>query len=187
MGDFAQLPPVLATSLLPGMPLIERSGPVARVMALAGRQTFAQFEDVIRLRRIRRQTGVDAFKESTMRLRDVAITKEDHELWKTHELDTLLGSGPGSASPCPWQGGETLISEAVILVPENAAAGKINGEQLAGRALVHGSPGSASATGVVVRVEAGHNDARGLHKAADDFRQVRRALHLCVGARVMLT
>ena len=80
-----------------------------------------------------------------------------------------------------------MISEAVILVPENAAAGKTNGKQLAGRAPLHGAPGPASATGVVVRVEAGHNDARGLHKAADDFRQVRRALHLCVGARVMLT
>ena len=120
MGDFAQLPPVLASSVLPGMPLIERSGPVARATALAGRQTFAQFEDVIRLRRIHRQKGVDAFKESTMRLRDAAITKEDYELWKTHELDTLQGSAPGSASPCPWQGGDTLISDAVVLVPERS-------------------------------------------------------------------
>ena len=80
MVDFAQLPPVLATSLLPGMPLVEPGGPVARATALAGRQTFAMFEDVIRLRRIRRQKGVDTFKESTMRLRDAAITKEDYEL-----------------------------------------------------------------------------------------------------------
>ena len=80
MGDFAQLPPVLASSVLPGMPLIERSGPVARATALAGRQTCAQFEDVIRLRRIHRQKGVDAFKESTMRLRDAAFTKGDYEL-----------------------------------------------------------------------------------------------------------
>ena len=156
-------------------------------MALAGRQTFAQFEDVIRLRRIHRQNGVDAFKESTMRLRDAAITKEDYELWKTHELDKLWGAGQCSASPCPWQGGGALVSEAVVLVPENAAAGKINGRQLAARALLHGAPGSASASGVVVRIEAGHSDPRGLHKAADDFRQVRGALHLCVGARVMLT
>ena len=80
-----------------------------------------------------------------------------------------------------------MISEAVILVPENAAAGKINGKQLAGRAPLHGAPGPASAAGVVVRIEAGHNDPRGLRKAADEFRQVRGALHLCVGARVMLT
>ena len=155
MGDFAQLPPVLATSLLPGMPLIERSGPVARATALAGRQTFGLFEDVIRLRRIHRQKGVDAFKESTMRLRDAAIIREDYELWKTHELDALLGAGPGSASPCPWEGGDSLASEAVVLVPENAAAGKINGKQLAGRAPLYGAPGSASAAGVVARIEAG--------------------------------
>ena len=77
MGDFAQLPPVLAISVLPGMPMTEGRGAVSRAMALAGRQTFAGFEDVIRLRRIHRQKGVDAFKESTTRLRDAAITHED--------------------------------------------------------------------------------------------------------------
>ena len=100
MGDFAQLPPVLATSVLPGMSMTESRGAVGRAMALAGRQTFAGFEDVIRLRRIHRQQGVDAFKESTMRLRDAAITYEDYKLWKTHEVDALHESVPGSASPC---------------------------------------------------------------------------------------
>ena len=41
MGDFAQLPPVLATSVLPGMSMTESRGAVVRAMALAGRQTFA--------------------------------------------------------------------------------------------------------------------------------------------------
>ena len=49
------------------------------------------------------------------------------------------------------------------------------------------APGAASAEGVVVRAEARHNDPRGLHKTADEFMQVRRALHLRVGARVLLT
>ena len=187
MGDFAQLPPVLATSLLAGMPLVEGGGAAARAVALAGRQTFAKFDDVVRLRRIHRQKGVDAFKESTMRLRDAAITREDYELWKTHELDVLQESGPGSASHCSWEGSENLLREAVVLVPENAAAGKVNGKQLAARAPLHGTAGSSSAAGVVVRIEARHNNPRGKHKPADDFRQVRRALHLCVGARVMLT
>jgi len=88
---------------------------------------------------------------------------------------------------CPWEGGETLAREAIVLVPENAAAGKINGKQLASRAPLHGEPGSASAARVVVRCEARHDDARGDRKGADDFRQVRQATHLCVGARVMLT
>ena len=99
MGDFAQLTPALAASLLPGMPLVEAGGRIARATALAGRQTFATFEDVIRLRRIHRQKDIDMFKESTMRLRDAAITKEDYELWKTREMNTLEEPGPGSASP----------------------------------------------------------------------------------------
>ena len=155
-------------------------------MALAGRQTFAGFEDVIRLRRIHRQQGVDAFKESTMRLRDAAITHEDYELWKTHEVDVLHESVPGSASPCSWKGGEALHREALVLVPENAAAGKVNGKQLAARAPLHVAERLASAEGIV-RIEARHSDPRGLHKSADDFRQLRRALHLCVAAKVMLT
>ena len=163
MGDFAQLPPVLATSVLPGMSMTESRGAVGRAMALAGRQTFAGFEDVIRLRRIHRQQGVDAFKESTMRLRDAAITYEDYKLWKTHEVDVLHESVPGSASPCSWKGGEALHREALVLVPENAAAGKVNGKQLAARAPLHGAARPASAEGIVVRIEARHSDLHGVH------------------------
>ena len=78
-----------------------------------------------------------------------------------------------------------MAREAIVLVPENAAAGKINGKQLASRAPLHGEPGSASAARVVVRCEARHDDARGDRKGADDSGQVRQATHLCVGARVM--
>ena len=88
VGDFAQLLPVLSTSLMVGMPLSESGGQAARSMALAGRQVFNTFEDVIRLRRIYRQQGVDAFKNSTMRLRDSAITTEDYALWKRTKLMT---------------------------------------------------------------------------------------------------
>ena len=116
-----------------------------------------------------------------------------------------------------------MTREAVVVVPENAAAGKVNGKQLAATAPLHGqpralsgaktpapqepgaapgpasppraagdtgvavAPGAANAEGVVVRAEARHNDPRGLHKTADEFMQVRRALHLRVGARVLLT
>ena len=38
-----------------------------------------------------------------------------------------------------------------------------------------------------MRIEARHNDPRGANRTADDFQQLRRALHLCVGAKVMLT
>ena len=74
MVDFAQLPLVVSTSLMAGMPLIESGGGVAKSIALAGRQVFNSFEDVVRLRCIYRQKGVDAFKDSTKRPRDSAIT-----------------------------------------------------------------------------------------------------------------
>ena len=106
MGDFAQLPPVLSTSLMAGMPLIESGGAAARSMALAGRQVFNSFEDVVRLRRIYRQKGVDAFKDSTMRLRDSAITTADYALWKTHEVDDM-----STDMVCPWPGGEYLSAK----------------------------------------------------------------------------
>ena len=123
MGDFAQLPPVMSTSLMTGMPVIESGGAAARSMALAGRLVLNTFEDVIRLRRIYRQTGVDAFKDSTMRLRDSAITIEDYDLWTTHEIDDV-----SLDAACPWPGGEQLLSEAVVLAPGNALAGNINGK-----------------------------------------------------------
>ena len=74
MGDFAQLPPVLSTSLMAGMQIIESGGPSAHSMALAGRQKFNTLDEVIRLRRIHRQKGADAFEDSTIRLRDAANT-----------------------------------------------------------------------------------------------------------------
>ena len=72
-----------------GMSVIERGGSGARSMALAGRQVFDNFEGVVRLRRIYRQKGDDAFKDFTMRLRDAAIATEDYVLWKTHEIDDV--------------------------------------------------------------------------------------------------
>ena len=86
-----------------------------QIQALAGRQMFDTFADVIRLRRICRQNGVGAFKDSTMRLRDSAITAVDCALCKTHEVDDV---SPEAA--CPWPGGGHLIREAVFLVPECA-------------------------------------------------------------------
>ena len=52
---------------------------------------------------------------------------------------------------------------------------------------MHGAPGSAIVDCVVVRCEARHNQGRGDHRKAEDFRNVHKATHLCVGARVMLT
>ena len=43
-----------------------------------------------------------------------------------------------------------------------------------------------SAMNVVVRSEAAHNNKKGVNKKADKFRSMRKALHLCVGAKVIL-
>ncbi len=183
MGDFAQLPPVRSSTLMPGARLEagRRSG--LRALALAGRQTFARFEDVIRLRVIHRMQAADSYKESTIRLRDAAITCEDYDLWKTHEIESL--TEPSAAS---WPGGEDLAQNGLCLVTDNAQAGRINGQRLADAApLLSAAPVSDSATNVVARCEARHNNPRGERRKAADFRNVPKAAHLRVGAHVTLT
>ena len=150
MGDFAQIPPVLSTSLMAHMPNVGNSA--NRLLALAGRLTFNEFQDVIRLKRIHRQKGVCPFKESTMRLRDSALSLDDYNLWKTHEIDDM-----NPVAACPWPGSDQLLEEALFLVPENGPAGKVNGKRLAARSPLHSEPGSASSTGIAVRCEAKHN------------------------------
>ena len=119
MGDFAQIPPVLSTSLMAGMPIAERAGDSTRCLALAGRQTFNEFEDVIRFKRIHRQKGVCPFKESTMRLRDSAPSVDDYTLWKTHEVDDVR---PNAA--CPWPGSNHLLEEALFFSAGEQASGQ---------------------------------------------------------------
>ena len=183
MGDFAQLPPVLASSLMQGAPILEPPSSGLRGLALAGRQTFARFSQVIRLRRIHRQKGTDAFKESTMRLRDAAITTDDYELWKTHEVVSI----DASTSACHWEGAETLLATGLTLVLDNRQAGTINGKRLAATAPPsHAVPDRVAATQTVVRCEARHSHSKGDLRKSDEFRNVRKALHLRVGAKVSL-
>ena len=59
--------------------------------------------------------------------------------------------------------------------------------RLAARSPLHSEPVSDSSTSIIVRCEAKHNKDGGVHRKAEVFRNVRQALHLCVGARVMLT
>ena len=149
-----------------------------------GRQTFAQFEDVIRLRRIHRILGKDPYKETTMRLRDAAITLEDYMLWKSHEIESLE---PDDDSSEPlWQDAENLLRDALVLVTDNAQAGRINGRRLAAGVPLLSAPSPADVSSIVVRCEASHNDGRGERFKADEFRNVRKAVHLRVGARVIL-
>ena len=125
IGDFAQLPPVKASSLLPEVGVQEGKSSGLRSMALAGRQTFQLFRNIVRLRRVHRLPGADQYKESTLRLRDGAITVEDYDLWKTHEVDNL----DPQTNPSLWPGADGLLSAALVLVTDNAQAGRLNGNR----------------------------------------------------------
>jgi hypothetical protein len=183
MGDFAQLPPVLASSLLFGAAIVERPALGMRALALAGRQAFAGFSQAIRFRRIHRQKGADAYKESTMRLRDAAITIDDYDLWKAHEVASINQE----TSVCNWEGGETLLATGLTLVCDNRQAGAINGKRLAATApLSQVCPDRVAATQTIVRCEAKHSHEKGDLRRSDDFRNVRKALHIRVGAKVTL-
>ncbi len=116
-----------------------------------------------------------------MRLRDAAITVEDYNLWKTHEIESLEPS-------CTelWPEAAGLLSEALVLVTDNAQAGRINGDRLVSGLPLYSEPSPASSRQVVVRCEARHNNPRGERPKADEFRNIRKALHLRIGARVIL-
>ena len=185
MGDFAQLPPVLSSTLLPDVPVVVGAQKNTRFLAMQGRQIFSEITQIIRLRRVHRQKGADLFKESTLRLRDAAITLEDYQLWMEHSVD-LCGADDKDA---PWEGGEQLLDQALYLVADNSQAGRINGQRLAARAQSltdAASSGPLTPLDVVVRCEASHNNERGVNRKADAFQNMRKALHLCVGAKVIL-
>ena len=161
MGDFAQLTPIKATSLLKGSRVEEgyRSG--LRTRATPGRIQFEQFMlQVIRLRRIHRQKGADQYKESTMRLRDAAITAEDHLLWQQHVL-------PSTETEPTWEGGQGLQRTGLVLVAQNAIAGRVNGQRLKERTRRVDETVPTNAAGIVVRCNAVHNDPRAERRPAD--------------------
>ena len=82
-GDFGQLPPVAVKdekTLLHGS--VQATGRDSMEVNL-GSRLFRAITNVFRLRRIHRQAGASQFKESLLRLRDAAHTKEDVALWKT--------------------------------------------------------------------------------------------------------
>jgi len=183
IGDFAQLPPVLSSSLLSEAPVLEGRSAGMRSLALAGRQTFQSFSTVVRLRRVHRLLGVDHYKESTLRLRDGAITLADYELWKTHQLETL----EPQSNPALWPGAEGLLDNALVLVTDNAQAGRLNGKRLSTGVPLLSAPSIARAEQIVVRCCSRHNQDRARHLDASEFRNLRTVTHLRVGARVILT
>ena len=62
-----------------------------------------------------------SFKESTMRLRDSALSLDAYSLWKIQELDDV-----DVAATCNGPGSGQLVVGALFLVPENMPAGKVS-------------------------------------------------------------
>ena len=175
VGDFGQLPPVLATSLI-GRGIQESKQTGLRTRALQGQLHFQEFTDVICLKRIYRQKSSDHYKDSTIRLRDAVCTPDDWKLWKSHDIDE-------DASNID-QFSESFRAQALQLTVENSICGAINGEKLQ---EVNNVKQLDRKLNVVLKCRAVHNDDRGRHRAAASFRNLKDTLHLALLAPVMLT
>ena len=128
-GDFGQIPPV---AVPPERTLLNPHPKTAgqdRQEVNLGLRLFQQIRIVFRLRRIHLQVGQSVYKESLLRLRDAAHTKDDVDLWKTHDLTNL--------TTCTFTVEERKLfeSQGVHLVCENRKAGQFNGRRLGENAV----------------------------------------------------
>ena len=137
-----------------------------------GARLFRNIGNVFRLRRIHRQAGASQYKESLLRLRDAAHTKEDVALWRTHDL---------TSSECTLSVEEirAFERERVHLFVEKQRTGAFNGRRL-------GEDGMASQSSGILRVWSVESSPLVERYSCDSFGGLRRVLHLSMGAPVML-
>eukprot|EP00660_Eupelagonema_oceanica_P007192 gene7192-15539_t len=166
VGDFGQAPPIGDASLLSPTPTEKKAA--ARRLGNLARRCFADFDACFRLRRVHRQGGVCPFKDSTLRLRDGAMTLADHDLWRTHDI-----ADPSCSPELKMQ-----AENWTWLCAENASAG-----QGLARCMLRLAQSSGQ---VVIRINAEHSDAAAARRPPDEFRGLRTQVHLVVGAPVML-
>jgi hypothetical protein len=171
VGDFGQMPPILASSLI-GAAILDRGNAITRCRAASGQRRFQRLQNVIMLRRIYRQAGQDAFKDSTLRLRDAVVTQEDHALWSSHAVNA------DGIPLTPWKNSHQLTQKALHLALENAVCGRINGQRLREHSRTQPA---------VVKMVSEHSDNSAAAQSSEEFRQLKQYTHLCVGAPVMLT
>ena len=164
-GDFAQFPPIGEASLLGAA---SEKWADSRRHGNLGRRLFGAFEVAFKLRRIYRQRGASAFKDSTLRLRDAAMTLADHALWATRDLADLR-------APAVLR---ERAAQFVALCAENATAGARNGQRAGALARESGEP--------ILLVRAAHNDPRAASRPANSYSLLRAQIHLVRGAKVML-
>ena len=189
VGDFGQIPPVRAESLM--QPLHQASikkNKQSQSKNLQGKLLFRSISTVVQLRRIYRQKEADAFKDSTMNLRDGIVTESHHKHWTTHELT--------SERPAPdWPGSERILSHGLTLAFENLQVGRINGQTLRGSPKeqcymeqVGSVPELKHPQKAILRCTAFHGEVRAASREPmSKYRNLRPYNHLQLGAPVMLT
>ena len=173
-GDFGQLPPV---AVPPDRTLLNaetKSGGLNRQDVNLGLRLFREIRTVFRLRRIHRQVGQSLYKESLLRLRDAAHTKEDVQLWKTHDLTDL------SACELPVEERRLFEMQGVHLFCENRRAGQFNGRRV-------GEEVAAQAGGHILRIWSVDSTLAVERYSSENYGGLRRVLHLAAGTPVMLT
>jgi hypothetical protein len=171
-GDFGQLPPTKAEDYSLLNP--RQMHGARHACANLGLRLFGRFTTVVRLRRIHRQPGASQYKESLVRLRDGAMTKEDHAHWLQHDL------AAGRECKLTQQQRKRFedSDEVTHLFAENAGAGERNGE-MAGRL--------AQETGrSILRVASRDTTMAASRQTCESFGQLRRVVHLVEGAPVMI-
>ena len=173
-GDFGQLPPVAVTPERTLLNAKAKAGGQDRYEVNLGLRLFQSIRVVFRLRRIHRQVGQSAYKESLLRLRDAAHTKEDVALWKTHDLTDV------SACTLSVEERKLFEQEGVHLFCENRRAGQFNGRRL-------GEDAAACTDGTILRLWSVDSTPGVERYTCDNFGGLRRVLHVAVGAPVMLT
>ena len=173
-GDFGQLPPVAVTperTLLNAKP---KTVGQDRNDVNLGLRLFQAIRVVFRLRRIHRQVGQSVYKESLLRLRDAAHTKQDVALWKTHDLTDVAA--------CTLSVAERKLfeQEGVHLFCENRRAGQFNGRRL-------GEDAASCAEGRILRLWSVDSTPGVERYTCDNYGGLRRVLHVAIDAPVMLT
>ena len=167
-GDFGQLPPTKAEHLSLLCPHDLKG------QAALGKRLFARFKTVVRLRRIHRQAGASHYKESLIRLRDGAMTKEDWQLWLTHDL------ADDGCKLTRKQRQHFEQGPLTHLFAENAGAGERNG------LMTSQEISSQLRCQRILRVASRDNSCAASRQPCDNYGGLRRVVHLVEGAPAMI-
>ncbi|CAK9014078.1 unnamed protein product [Durusdinium trenchii] len=173
-GDFGQLPPVAVPPERTLLCSKAKSVGQDRRDVNLGLRLFQQIRVVFRLRRIHRQVGQSLYKESLLRLRDTARTKEDVQLWKSHDLTDV------AACTLTVEERKFFEGKCVHLFCENRRAGQFNGRRL-------GEDVAGKENSTILRVWSNDSTPGVERYTSENYGGLKRVLHLAEGAPVMLT